>query len=83
MCRFSLVRTLFYRFVKVYFVKVCKDSSGRGLNMDRDEIQDEMERQRRILHQMADQYGFMDERVLVQSQKLDEWLNEFERHKYV
>ncbi|MDO3408177.1 aspartyl-phosphate phosphatase Spo0E family protein [Saccharibacillus sp. CPCC 101409] len=49
--------------------------------MNKEEIQDEMERQRRLLHLLADQYGFMDERVLVQSQRLDQWLNEYEREK--
>ncbi|QDH22032.1 aspartyl-phosphate phosphatase Spo0E family protein [Saccharibacillus brassicae] len=49
--------------------------------MNNKDIQDEMERQRRILHQLADEYGFLDQRVLVQSQKLDEWLNEYERYK--
>lgn len=52
-----------------------------GLEMNNKDIQDEMERQRRILHQLADEYGFLDQRVLVQSQKLDEWLNEYERYK--
>ncbi len=53
------------------------------MNMhSRNDIQNEMERQRQILHRLADEYGFMDERVLMQSQKLDEWLNEFERCKY-
>ncbi|NGZ75199.1 aspartyl-phosphate phosphatase Spo0E family protein [Saccharibacillus alkalitolerans] len=45
------------------------------------EIQVEMERQRSILHQLASEYGFLDNRVLMQSQKLDEWLNKYERHK--
>ncbi|CAM3520564.1 MULTISPECIES: aspartyl-phosphate phosphatase Spo0E family protein [Saccharibacillus] len=49
--------------------------------MNNKDIQDEMERQRRILHQLADEYGFLDQRVLMQSQKLDEWLNEYERYK--
>jgi len=49
--------------------------------MNSKEIQTEMERQRIILHQLADEFGFLDERVLMQSQKLDEWLNEYERDK--
>ena len=49
--------------------------------MNSKDIQNEMERQRVILHQLADEFGFLDERVLVQSQKLDEWLNEYEREK--
>ncbi|MEJ8306117.1 aspartyl-phosphate phosphatase Spo0E family protein [Saccharibacillus sacchari] len=49
--------------------------------MNSKDIQNEMERQRVILHQLADEFGFLDERVLVQSQKLDEWLNEYERDK--
>lgn len=52
-----------------------------GVAMNSQDIQNEMERQRLILHQLADEFGFLDERVLVQSQKLDEWLNEYERHK--
>lgn len=58
-----------------------EDSSGEGVAMNSKDIQNEMERQRLILHQLADKFGFLDERVLVQSQKLDEWLNEYERHK--
>ncbi|WP_172195799.1 aspartyl-phosphate phosphatase Spo0E family protein [Saccharibacillus qingshengii] len=49
--------------------------------MNKEEIQTEMERQRRILYQLADRYGFLDERVLIQSQKLDDWLNEYDRRK--
>ena len=49
--------------------------------MNSNDIQNEMERQRTILHQLADQFGFLDERVLNQSQKLDDWLNEYERQK--
>lgn len=82
MLGFSLEPAFVDRFLKVYdLFRVYRDSSRRGLNMNRNEVQEEMERQRRILHQLADQYGFMDERVLMQSQKLDEWLNEFERYK--
>ncbi|WP_172253883.1 aspartyl-phosphate phosphatase Spo0E family protein [Saccharibacillus deserti] len=49
--------------------------------MNKEEIQNEMEHQRRILYQLADRYGFLDERVLVQSRKLDDWLNEYDRRK--
>lgn len=49
--------------------------------MNSKDIQDEMERQRRVLHELAGEYGFLDQRVLAQSQKLDEWLNRYERFK--
>ena len=49
--------------------------------MNNKDIQNEMERQRIILHQLADKFGFLDERILMQSQKLDEWLNDYEREK--
>ncbi|GGN97750.1 aspartyl-phosphate phosphatase Spo0E family protein [Saccharibacillus kuerlensis] len=44
-------------------------------------IRNEMEYQRQVLYRLADEYGFLDQRVLLQSQKLDQWLNEYERQK--
>jgi hypothetical protein len=44
-------------------------------------LREQIELRRAEMIQLAEEYGFLDERVLAKSQELDLLINEFERNK--
>ncbi len=71
----------------IYFKYKVMARSERGnlqevLSLDLKKIEQQIEQERRILNQMAEEHGIRDHRVIDQSEQLDRILDSYLQHKH-